>query len=194
MKRLVLVSILTVAMAFSFTAAYAEADIGFKGTGVRGGIVSPDNLDTAFFIGLMSHLGYITPDVALRLTADWWQSSYEFSGFGASSTVDFRDIAIAVQALYMFPTEGSLNIFAGGGLGLHFLNADVPEQTTTIGGQTFSSGGGSASDTEFGIDLGGGLGFEANEKSDVTAELWYRIVSDADQFMVAVSWLYWYGR
>ena len=59
----------------------------------------------------------------------------------------------------------------------------------TVGGGTVDD-----SSTEFGIDIGGGASFEVNEKSDIVAEGWYRIVSDLNQLFIGASWVYWLGE
>ena len=73
--------------------------------------------------------------------------------------------------------------WAGGGLGLHFLKAEVSVV------DPFSGGTLSVEDTatKVGVDLGGGIVTPISDRTNFLAEVWYGLVSDFSQFNLRVG-------
>ena len=173
MKRIaLLLAIVTCTVAS--TEAMAQADLGFKRIGAAVGFVSPEDLDGTFTFGVFADAGTLTPMIALEPHLDYW--SWSEGAYGSEATV--RDITLGVRGKYLFEVANStIRPFAGAGLGMHFLHAEVvipaqggfPEETVED------------SQTKLGIDLGGGLATPMSPVLDFHAEVWYGIVSDFNQ-------------
>lgn len=152
LKRLVLVIALGALMAVP--AAHADATIG--GVGPRIGLsIDPDQL----VLGGQLIIGEIAPD----LTFD---PNIEF-GFGDNATV----IAMNFDLHYHFTLEGTAwRPYAGGGLGLNFIDVD---------------GGGS--DTEVGLNIIGGAGVPTQSGNRFFGEL--RLgVGDIPEIKLVAGW------
>ena len=125
MKRAFAFLIVMVFVVFSLASGLMGADIGFKGVGVRLGLVMPeDPLDNT--IGLAGHvdLGTIIPHLKLQGGFEYWSASWKYVGF--SEDWSWKDIAFLGTVMYLFPLSGSsLSPYAGGGLGLHHFSYDV---------------------------------------------------------------------
>src|SRR6266850_5154934 len=174
MKRIALV-LAIVACTVAATEAMAQSDLGLKRVGAAVGFVSPENLDGTFSFGVFANMGTVTPKIEVEPRLDFWSWSEE--AFGAKSTV--RDVTLGGRGKYFFPVENSkLRPFAGAGLGIHFLHAevDIPAQ----GGSPAMNA--EDSTTKLGLDLGGGLAMPVNDMVDFHGEVWYGIVSDVNQF------------
>lgn len=152
--------------------ARAQSDLGFKRAGVALQMVSPENIDASFGVGVFADHGTIAPRWGLESRLDWW--SHSESSFGAEAS--FSDITLGERVKYQFPvTSPNLQPFAGFGLGMHFLSArvDLPAPFT---------GTAKSSETRVGFDFGGGITTALNPSLDFTGEAWYSVVSDVNQF------------
>ena len=187
MRHFILIGMCLLVCGFAATDSSAEADIGVKGVGGRLAFVSPDNIDGTIGFGALIDLGTITPDIGLEATLDYWSQSEGSGNF----EISFRDIAIGARAKYNFAVEDKkLKPYAAGGLAIHMLKSEIPAITflgTTVGG-------GDVTDTEFGIDIAGGLGYAAGENIDIVGEVMYRIVSDFAQFVLSGGVIFWFGE
>lgn len=174
MKRTILLLTLasTVAAASS---AMAQADLGLKQVGVALGFVNAEELDGTFSVGVFANHGTIAPRIGLESRIDYWSKTED--DFGTEFSV--RDIAIGARAKYHFEVASPrVQPFAGVGLGIHFLSAEVT--TPPIGG--FPGTSSDDSETRLGLDIGGGLSTPIGPKTDFLAEAWYGIVEDVNQF------------
>lgn len=178
MKRIVLVLVLATG-ALSAQRAMGQASIGFRSIGASVAYVSPENVNGTFGLGVFADLGRITPEIGLEPRIEYWSASEEAFGSKAS----MRDVVVGARGKYYFDIANpKVHPFAGAGLGLHFLRA---EATVSIPGlPTISS---SASDTRLGVDFGGGLETNVSPLVDLNVELWYGIVSDANQFALRLG-------
>jgi hypothetical protein len=169
MKKLVGV-ILALALCIATSQdAMAQADLGLKAAGFQVGLVSPEDMDATFGLGGFADLGTLAPSVRLRSHLEFWSKS-EDDAFG--SEVSIRDITLGARAHYMFPVSSStIQPYAGAGLGLHFLHAEVSVPGLSV----------EDSSTKLGVDFGGGLSWPVGPSTDLLAELWYGIVDDASQ-------------
>jgi opacity protein-like surface antigen len=186
MKRIVLWVVLAACAVIS-QEARAQSDLGLKGVGAAIGFVSPENVDGVFSFGVFADNGMITPKIGLESRLDYWSHSEE--SFGAKASVS--DMTLGARGKYYFEvTNPKIRPFAGAGLGIHFLHAEV----------TIPAGGGfpeetiEDSSTKLGLDLGGGLTTPINPRTNFNAELWYGIVSDVSQFSLRVGMVYALGQ
>jgi opacity protein-like surface antigen len=154
-----------------------HSSLGLKQVGVALGYVSPENVDGAFSFGGFADWGQIAPNWGLESRIDYW--SHSESSFGADASI--HDIVVGARTKYYFPVANpKLQPFAGGGLGLHFLEAKV-ETPAQPGIPAMSL---SSSDTKLGIDLGGGVAMPINMKANFLGEAWYTVVSDVSQLQL----------
>lgn len=177
MKRIVPFFVLVGLMAS--TQAFAQSDLGFKRLGAAVGYVSPEDLDGTFGFGVFADLGKVTPQIALEPRIDYWSQSEE--AFGVEAKIS--DVTVGMRGKYFFEvSHPTIRPFAGAGLGLHFLNAEV-----TVAVPGFPPVTAEDSSTKLGLDFGGGIATAVSPRADLNAELWYGIVSDASQFSLRVG-------
>ena len=129
MKRVGFVSILILVL-LVFTLSDSSAQIGFKGVGGRLGFVTADGSQSGIIFGAHVNLGEIIPGLALVPNIDYWSDSIDY-------------LSVNANVRYYFPTGGSVDLFALGGLGFVRVKVDLGPF-------------GSVSNTEFGLNLGGG--------------------------------------
>ena len=192
MKRHSLISTLIILGLLFPAVSSAQTELGFQGVGFMAGLVAPENLDATVGFGLIADLGTFTEQIALEANLNYWSQSEGMSGFGE---VSIRDIAFGGKTKYFFPmTNSSLRPFAGAGLSLHFVKAEVTTEEIDLGGG-FIIPGTSVGDssTKLGLDLGGGMATSISEKTDFIGELWYGVVSDINQFSFKLGVLYKLG-
>ena len=159
-----------------------QTSLGLYKVGAAIGFVSPEDLDGTFSIGVFADHGMLAPNIGLESRLDYWSQSEE--SFGAEAS--FSDLAIGARAKYYFPVENStIRPFAGVGLGLHFLHAEVTVPIP-FGGEMSAED----SSTELGLDLGGGITAPVGPRTDLLAELWYGAVSDVSQLSLRVGMAY----
>lgn len=154
--------------------AMAQSDLGFKRAGISVSMVSPENVDATFGLGAFADLGTIAPNWALESRLDWW--SHSESVFGADASLS--DITLGARSVYLFPTSSTVQPFAGFGLGMHFLSAEV----AVVDPFTSTAYTVKDSETRLGVDFGGGIKTPINPSTMFHAEGWYGIVSDFNQF------------
>ena len=167
--------------------ASAQTNLGFKAAGVEVGVVNPEDIDAT--VGFSAHvdLGTIAPRIMLETHLGYWSTSEDQFGIEAS----IRDITLGARVKYLFDLPSSrIRPFAGGGLGLHFVNAEVtiPDQELMgiiVPGSTVSD-----SSTKLGLDLGGGMYVPMSPKMNFVTELWAGIVNDVNQLALKVGVLY----
>lgn len=159
---------------FTASSAVAQADMGFKAVGARIGYVSPEDLDGTVGFGAFVNLGTIVPNLTLETGIGYWSASTDEAG----ADVSVSDFIIGGKVRYGFVLDNSkISPFVGGGLGLHFVSAEV---STPFGSADDS-------ETKFGIDLGGGAVFPMSPQWDFITDAWFTIVSDANQFSINVG-------
>lgn len=159
--------------------AMAQSNIGLHAVGVNAAFVNPENLDGAFGFGVFADLGQIAPKLGLEPTVEFWSKTN--NEFGVESTL--RDISVGMRGKYYFDVANpKVRPFAGAGLGMHFLHA---EMSANIPG--FGNVSATGDDTKLGVDVGGGISTALNPKNDFRAEAWYGIVSDVNQFALRVG-------
>ena len=185
MKRLTL--FLAVALCLTTApAAMAQSDMGLKNLGAAVGFVSPENLDMTFSIGAFADWGMMAPNIGLETRLDYW--GWSETNFGMETSI--RDIALGARGKYYFETANPrVRPFAGAGLALHFITAEVNIPAMP----PFPAESYSDTQNKLGLDLGGGLATPINPRTDFLAEAWYGIVSDVSQFSLRAGISYKLG-
>lgn len=167
--------------------ARAQSHLGFERGGVALSMVSPENINSTLGLGVFADMGTIAPRWAMETRLDWWQHSE--STFGVDASIS--DWTLGARTKYQFPTSNpTVQPFAGFGLGMHFLNADVVVPDP-LGGPALK---GSSSETRLGFDFGGGITHTMNASTNLVAEGWYGIVSDFNQFSLRVGLSHSFGN
>lgn len=179
MKRITLLLTLA-ATVLAAPAALAQSDLGLKRIGGAIGFVDPEGLGTTFSLGLFADHGRLTQNLSLESHIDYWGQSE--SSFGTE--VSLRDVAVGGRVKYNFVVSNpKLRPFAGAGLGLHFVKAEIniPPQFGFPGSTV------EASSTELGIHLGGGIGTPLSPKTDLLGETWFGLVDGANSFALRAA-------
>jgi hypothetical protein len=170
--------------------AAAQTDLGLKGIGLKFGYVGPEDIDGTFGLGLVGDHGTLTPRIMLESYISYWSKSESEFGFETS----VRDIALGARGKYLFNVPNSnVRPFAGAGLGLHFLHAEVTVPTMDVGGFTIPGGSVGDSSVKLGLDMGGGMFVPINPQWDFMTELWYGVVNDFNQFAFSIGAVYKLG-
>jgi len=184
MKRNAILVLLALGLVVS-QQAMAQSNLGFKRLGGSIGYVSPEDLDGTIGLGVFADMGTITPEISLEPRIDYWSQSEEAFG----TKVSVRDVAVGARAKYHFATSNpNMRPFAGAGLGLHFLSAEVEMSLPGFPTESYSDG-----ETKLGLDVGGGLATTMSPRVDLIGEVWYGVVSDFSQFSLRMGLSYKLG-
>jgi len=167
--------------------AFAQANIGFNGIGVKVGYVMPeDPIESTFGFGLNADLGTITPKIKLGAFLDYWSKSYDYNyGYGVESEATFSVLAIGALARYDFTTSGNIKPYVAGGLGLDFGTFKWEWENPLTGDKEDES----ESDSEFAIHLIGGAEMPLSPTMTGFAEVKY-VISDPEYFGIFVGVMY----
>lgn len=180
MKGLVGFAVALALCACAVQDATAASNMGLKALGGNVGLVSPEDIDETVGLGVFADWGNLSPSWALGSNLDYWSKSEDL-GFGTDVSV--RDISFSTRAKYLFAVSSpKFQPFVGGGLGLHFLRAEVSFDDPFFGEETYSD-----TQTELGIDLGGGFRTPLGASSELAGDLWYSIVDDFSQLSLKVG-------
>lgn len=184
MRRIALLLALAATM-LAAPVAHAQAHLGLRGIGGAIGYVSPENLDGALTLGAFADCGTITPRIGLETRLDYWSETQ--GAYWSEATI--RDITLGARGKYYFEVANPrVRPFAGAGLGIHMLHAQV-----TVREPGFPDLTAEDSSTKLGVDLGGGVAMTAGPRADLLGEMWYGIVSDVSQFSLRVGLSYKLG-
>lgn len=160
MKKILTAVICTTLTVLAANTASAQQK-GDMAWGVQGAYTSlegyPDNVS---FIGLGAKFRYNVMD-PLRLEAS-------FTYYLPKDEMSLWDFSADAQ--WLFPVSDKITLYPAAGLGMYGVKVDIP---TVDLGEFGSYGGGSASDSEFGLNIGGGADFRLSEKTAITAQLKY---------------------
>lgn len=172
----VLVLILAMALAIP---AFAQTDVGFKGIGGRLGYVDPDGPDGTILFGVVADLGEWVQQLHWDASITYWSSGEDL---GAGWDASWSDLAIRSTVAYHF-VEGPWEPYAGGGLGIHMLSAQVDSPY----------GSADDSESEFSFLIRGGVSHEFNAKWKGQGELTFDF-GDAEQMCLQVNVIYMLGK
>ena len=93
----------------------------------------------------------------------------------------------SVNANYLFPLGEKITIYPLVGVCVLGASLDTGATEFNEGGISVKVDGVSASSTNFGVNLGGGIDFNLTDKLFLNAEAKYKIVRDWDRFLVSVG-------
>lgn len=141
---------------------------GYMAAGARGGIVDVDHLGMTFTVGGFVDIG-VADQVTILAGLDYWRDSDDDGGV----TVTVRDLTLSGFGRYVLPTRSrGLAPYFGAGLALHMLEAEVRYGNGVTGASADDS------ESELGLDLGGGVMFNIEADSFWLAEFRYRSCDD----------------
>jgi hypothetical protein len=178
LKALTVFAVALALCAITVQDATAESSMGLNALGGNVGLVSPENVDETLGFGLFADWGNLAPAWQLGSNLDVWSKSEEL-GFNEGE-VSIRDISFSTRAKYLFAVSSpKFQPFVGGGLGLHFIRGEVSIPDEDLGGGFFIPGMTvSDTQTELGLDLGGGFRTPLGAKTELAGDVWYSIVDD----------------
>ncbi|MBN2412914.1 porin family protein [candidate division KSB1 bacterium] len=187
MKKLYMLLVILIAFTLS---AMAQTEIGFNGVGGRVGLIMPeDPIDNTFGFGLNADLGTISPKIKFGAFIDYWSKSYDEDEFGFNIETSFSVFAIGALARYDFSTQGNIQPYAAGGLGMNFWSSKAEsEYINPITGDKDKSEA-SVDDSDFAIHLIGGVEMPLSPQMNGFAEIKY-VISDPEYLGIFVGVMY----
>ncbi len=171
MKKLFILALLITGVMLTAN-AWAEADLGFKGIGVKVGLVDAEDVDATIGFGGFVDLGTIAPKIKLVTGVDYWSKTEDI----ILGEATLSDIVIYGNANY-FLSESEFRPYVGGGLSVNLIKVETKDNDL-IGD------GASNSETKLGFDLAGGVLYQMGGKTDFLGEFKYRLVDGANQMSI----------
>jgi len=148
-----------------------DRSFGFRGIGVRAGLVDPEGASSTITYGAHVDLGEFVPNLRITPFAEYWSVGV--------NNADRSDFLLATNVDWKFPLVGpKVTPYAGAGLGLHFLKANYPAPLADD------------SKTRFGLHVQGGLVDEVMPNFDIFGELRFTFVDQADNFKLLGGFTY----
>lgn len=95
-----------------------------------------------------------------------------------------------LDAHYLFSVGEQLKVYPLAGLSYLHSKVSVDIPTMTVPGTKIEGGNVSASDGNFGVNLGGGVQYDLTETLALNGELKYQIIKDASQVVFTVGLAY----
>ena len=167
LKRMAIVVIAVLTMSVAVN-AQEKGDMAVGGSLVLGSGDSYSNVG----IGAKFQYNVMTP---LRLEG-------AFTYFLKKDNVSMWDLS--VNAHWLFPVTPQITVYPLAGLGILGSKVSVPSIDL---GPIGSFGGGSASESEVGFNLGGGIDFNLTDKLFLNAELKYKIGNTWDRLLLSAG-------
>ncbi len=151
--------------------APASHGLGLQGFGARIGLVDPENASSTVALGAHVDAGEFVKNVHVMPYIEYWKVGV--------SGVNTRDFTLATDVNLDFPLQGGHVVpYAGGGLGLHFLHADIPVV------------GGDGSSKKLGLNIQGGIRNQVMPNLGLFGEVRFSFVDTADQLKVMGGFTY----
>jgi outer membrane protein X len=94
---------------------------------------------------------------------------------------------LSVNAHWLFPIADKVTVYPLAGLGMLGTKVSVPSIDL---GELGSYGGGSASDSEIGFNLGGGIDYKLTDKLILNAELKYKLGNNWNRLLISAGVAY----
>jgi opacity protein-like surface antigen len=165
--------------------------LGFKGVGGAIGFASISYSGTTssesmsgFLIAAHADLGEFTKDFSLVPDIQYFSTSKDL---GSGYTLKVSNFAINANAHYNLQMEGMLKPYVGAGLGYNSFSTTVPGVAVPGYGTV---GGGTATDSRFGINLLAGVNYKLNDMLTLVVEPRYVLVSDYNYFLIKAGITY----
>jgi opacity protein-like surface antigen len=176
MKRITKLSILIFGLLLSFNIHAQAQDLKLGGGLVLGtGVFEFDDLDNDF--GLRAE-GIYSVNEKVRTSAD-----ITFFFPKSEGNIDVSLLGVNLNAHYIFYNEDAITAYGLGGLNIAIINVDTPSQTVP----GFGTFGGSDSETEVALNLGGGVEYML-DFAELFGEIKFGgLAGDADQFVLAAG-------
>ena len=160
---------------------YDSENLAFRGIGFDVGHIWPSNLDATTVYHLRVDLGYLGPGVRIAPGITYWRTSIEDSEIAAFEEqlgpgvdlgeIDLSDLALQLDAHFVWTTPIDLLTYLGLGAGMHALNGQGERIDDTFIEDLFDS-------FMPGFSLIGGLEYNVIGRLRVYGEGRYTIVSD----------------
>jgi opacity protein-like surface antigen len=177
-KALLIMLVLAVAIP-----VMAQTDVGFKGIGGRIAYVDPESgWDPTIGIGVVTDLGTWIPQLHWDASLLFWSTGEDF-GY---ADYTLRDIGLRSSVKYHF-IEGPWEPYAGGGIGIHMFNFSYDYNNGYYIADYDDS------DTEFGIQILGGVEHQFNAQWKGSAELEFDF-EDVGETLLQVNVIYMLGK
>ncbi len=180
MKKLTVLAVaMLLAGVLPQTASAQNGDVepvgfGLFGIGAQLGYVSPENIDGTIGFGAQANLGEVARNIWIIPSLTYWSSGESIG----NTDFSFSEVGVNAEARYMFPSEGNVSFYAGGGLCLCFYSVEVPVITNFLTGETSKE---SNSESDIGFSVLGGATTALSPKLDGFGQLRYKL-GDADTF------------
>lgn len=169
-------------------ADYDYENLQFRGIGFDMGRMWPSNLESTTPARLRIDLGYLGPGVRIIPSISWWQSDVEEGEISAFEeqleesnglppgsvelgAIELSDLALQVDAHFVWTTPIDLLVYLGAGAGLHMMNAQGEDIDDTFIEDLFDS-------VLPGITALGGLEYSVVDRVRLYGEAHFTIVSD----------------
>jgi hypothetical protein len=169
-------------------ADYDYENLQFRGIGLDLGRMWPSNLDATTPVRLRIDLGYLGPGVRIIPSITWWQSDVEDGEISAFEEqleesnglppgsvelgeIGLSDLALQVDAHFVWTTPVDLLVYLGAGAGLHMMNAQGEDIDDTFIEDLVDS-------VLPGLSGLGGLEYSIVDRVRVYGEAHFTIVSD----------------
>lgn len=166
-------------------ADYDYENLAFRGIGLDVGRIWPSNLDPATTVRIRIDLGYLGPGVRIAPSIAYWKSTVERSEIAAFERqleergatgvdlgeIQLSDLALQVDAHFVWTTPIDLLMYVGAGAGLHMLNGQGRDIDDTFIEDLFDS-------LMPGITALAGVEYGFTERMRVYGEGHFTIVSD----------------
>jgi len=139
--------------------------------GVDVAYISPEGFDGTIGVGGFMNFGTPISSLQVEPFASYWSRTEGIPGAEAS----LSDLTLGARGKFVLPlSSNAIEPYVGAGLGLHFLKAGADitlfDQTTSL----------SVTDSEIGIDLGGGISVPVTARFSLRGEGWYSFVGSSE--------------
>jgi len=199
--------VLAVALAPLPTGAQELADLdyehlSFRGFGFDAGYLWPTRVDPTYSLGLRIDMGYAGPGLRIVPNVTYWSSALVTSevteledrisqlieaqtGLPPSSldlgTVDWRDVAIGVDAHIVWDSLFDLLTYGGLGVSAHIMDGDGPAIAGTFIEDALDA-------VTAGFNLHFGVEYPVSERFRLYSVAKYEVMSDLQFFHVRAGW------
>ena len=179
-------------------ADYDYENLGFRGFSLESGYIWPNKAEPTYTLGLRVDLGYLGPGLRLIPRVGYWSTTMNRSevrrlegnvnelvlgqvGVGSGfegvdlGTIDWSDFMVGLDGHFVWSVPLDLLTYAGGGMGLHFLDGDGESIAGTFVEDLLDS-------MKPGFNAHGGLEYPLAEGFRLYGEARYELMEDLRYF------------